>query len=92
MLQLRRPSRIFCPARFVYTLTMQDAHTNSGRSCVRPGVYRSNDCGYEITLRDGEQFPECTEHKKAVTWTFIKALELATSIPQAEFHAKSAVG
>ena len=53
---------------------MQDAQPHSGRSCTRPGVYRSNDCGYEITLRAGELFPECKAHEKRVTWTFIKAL------------------
>ena len=44
----------------------------TGKKCERAGVYRSNDCGYEITLLEGEQFPECPLHDRHVTWTFIK--------------------
>ena len=47
----------------------------SGRRCEQAGVYRSNDCGYEITLESEEDFPDCPLHERAVTWTFIKKLE-----------------
>ncbi len=44
----------------------------SGKICKQAGVYRSNDCGYEVKLLEEEEFPECPLHEKPVTWTFIK--------------------
>jgi hypothetical protein len=47
----------------------------TGKQCEQAGIYRSNDCGYEITLLSDEAFPECPLHEREVTWTFIKKLE-----------------
>ena len=44
----------------------------TGKKCERAGVYRSNDCGYEVTLLEKEPFPDCPIHDRPVTWTFIK--------------------
>ncbi len=44
----------------------------TGTECARPGVYRSNDCGYELSLVEGEEFPDCPIHDRPVTWMFIK--------------------
>ena len=60
-----------------------------GRTCGRTGVYRSNDCGYEIKLLAGDVFPECMAHDKPVTWAFIRKLELSSSILGARLQSKS---
>ena len=57
---------------FVTLLSM----CRTGKACTRPGIYRSNDCGYEIVLTEGEQFPECPIHQRLVTWTFIKKAQI----------------
>jgi hypothetical protein len=44
----------------------------TGKECEEPGVYRSTDCGYEVTLIGQERFPDCPLHDRPVTWTFVR--------------------
>jgi hypothetical protein len=44
----------------------------TGKECDDPGVYRSTDCGYEVTLIEKEKFPDCPLHDRPVTWTFVR--------------------
>lgn len=46
----------------------------TGKECEEPGVYRSTDCGYEVTLIEEERFPDCPLHDRPVTWTFIRKI------------------
>ena len=45
----------------------------TGKTCEQQGFYRSNDCGYEVELLRGQDFPECPVHDRPATWTLIKA-------------------
>ena len=47
----------------------------TGKECGAAGIYRSTDCGYEMTLLEKEAFPECPVHDRQVTWTFIKKVD-----------------
>jgi hypothetical protein len=47
----------------------------TGKECENAGVYRSTDCGYEVTLIANEAFPECPVHDRDVTWTFVKKVD-----------------
>ena len=44
----------------------------TGKPCKQQGFYRSNDCGYEVELLEGQAFPDCPVHDRPATWTFIK--------------------
>jgi hypothetical protein len=46
----------------------------TGQTNQQAGIYRSEDCGYEIKLLAGELFPECPIHRRPVTWSFIRTL------------------
>jgi hypothetical protein len=46
----------------------------TGQTNQQAGIYRSEDCGYEIKLLQGELFPECPIHRRPVTWSFIRTL------------------
>jgi len=54
----------------------------TGKECEDAGVYRSNDCGYEITLLERDPFPECPLHDRSVTWTFIRKTEVPKARPK----------
>ena len=45
---------------------------DTGQVCTVTGIYRSSDCGYEIALSEGDEFPHhCTiHHGHEVTWYF----------------------
>ncbi len=45
----------------------------TGKTCEQQGFYRSNDCGYETEILEGQEFPECPVHDRPATWTLIKA-------------------
>jgi hypothetical protein len=46
----------------------------TGQTNTQTGLYRSEDCGYEIKLAEGEVFPECPIHRRPVTWSFVRPL------------------
>jgi hypothetical protein len=39
----------------------------NGQLCTNYGVYRSLCCNEELTVREGENFPDCPRHKKLTT-------------------------
>jgi hypothetical protein len=47
----------------------------TGQVNTQSGVYRSDDCGYEIKLGEGEPFPPCPLHRRPVTWAFVRPLK-----------------
>lgn len=49
---------------------------STGQTCEQSGLYRS-DCKdrTEIALSKGERFPPCSQCKRAVNWSLVRATQ-----------------
>lgn len=46
----------------------------TGQKCTTSGIYRSDcTCHSEMTLAQGKTFPPCSDCKRAVNWTLVRA-------------------
>lgn len=41
----------------------------------RPGKYRCTDCGYEVTVNEGDKLPRCPVHPHPAAWHLVRRAE-----------------